>query len=141
MTILRKRGLCLQDDRKETLCQYRLNNAEETYIVANDCFCGKHYKDCINRSYYAVFYALKAVLALEGVDFKSHKDVVAYFNLHYVASELLSRDFGRKIAKLQQIREKSDYDDFYIASMEEAEQQLENARKVIDGVKEYLKRA
>lgn len=37
-------------------------------------------KDAINRSYYAVFYVLKAVLAIEEKDFKRHKDVVAYFN-------------------------------------------------------------
>ncbi|MFI3211902.1 MAG: HEPN domain-containing protein [Eubacteriales bacterium] len=128
----------MQDERKKTLCQYRLNNAEETYTVAQDCFKGMHFKDCVNRSYYAVFYALKAVLALEGVDFKRHKDVVAYFNRHYVAADVFKRDYGRKIAKLQQIREKSDYDDFYITSSEEAEMQLENTREIIDAITIYL---
>lgn len=139
MIILKRRELYLQDERKTILCQYRLNNAEETYTVARDCFRGMHYKDCVNRSYYAVFYALKAVLALEGVDFKRHKDVVAYFNQHYVAADIFKRDYGRKIAKLQQIREKSDYDDFYITSSEEAEKQLENTREIIDAIKIYLK--
>ncbi|MGN0267892.1 MAG: HEPN domain-containing protein [Lachnospiraceae bacterium] len=36
----------------------------------------------MNRCYYAAFYAVKAVLALESVDFRRHKDVIAYFNQH-----------------------------------------------------------
>ncbi len=128
----------MQDERKEILSKYRMDNAEETYLVASECCQGKHYKDSINRSYYAVFYAIKAVLALQGVDFKRHKDVVAYFNQHYIAAELLSKDYGRKISKLQQIREKSDYDDFYIASCDEAIEQLGNAREIIDSIKRYI---
>lgn len=63
------------------------------------------FKDTINRSYYAAFYAVKAVLAIEGVDFKRHKDVVAYFNQHYVANEIFTKALGRLLARLQKKRE------------------------------------
>lgn len=52
-------------------------------------------KDSINRSYYSVFYAVKSVLAVEGVDFKRHKDAIGYFNQHYVATEIFPRELGR----------------------------------------------
>ena len=97
-------------------------------------------KDAINRSYYAVFYALKAVLALEEKDFKRHKDVVAYFNKMYVATEKFPREFGRMIAKLQQLREKSDYDDFFIASKEEAQKQFDNAESIVAAIIEYMRK-
>ena len=64
---------------------YRIKSALESLEVTRVCIDGKHYKDAINRSYYASFYAIKAVLALEGTDFKRHKDVVAYFNKNFVA--------------------------------------------------------
>jgi len=96
------------------------------------------YKDSINRSYYAAFYAVKAVLALSTVDFKRYKDVMGYFNKEYVAKEIFPREIGRKLGTLQKVREKSDYDDFYIASKEKAEEQYETAELVIDVVKEYL---
>ena len=95
-------------------------------------------KDSINRSYYAAFYAIKAVLALDEVDFKRHKDVVAYFNKEYVAKEKFSRELGRMIAKLQQLREKSDYDDFFLASVEQAEQQLLSSKKIIEDVENFI---
>lgn len=96
------------------------------------------YRDAINRSYYAAFYAIKALLALEEVDFKRHKDVVAYFNRTYAVTEKVPREIGRKLAHLQQKREKSDYDDFYIASKEETMEQIENTKSVILAVKDYL---
>ena len=68
------------NDKKEDLCIYRIRNAVETLGVAVLCLESQHYKDSINRSYYAAFYAIKAVLALEEIDFKRHKDAVAYFN-------------------------------------------------------------
>lgn len=44
------------------LCVYRMNNAKETLETAKLCMDHKRYKDTINRSYYAAFYAVKAVL-------------------------------------------------------------------------------
>lgn len=75
---------------------------------------------------------------LEEVDFKRHKDVVAYFNRTYAATEKIPREIGRKLARLQQKREKSDYDDFYIASKEETLEQIENTKSVILAVKDCL---
>lgn len=126
------------DNKKWDLSQYRLNTAEETLVVAQECLGNNHYKDAINRSYYAAFYAARAVLAIEGVDFKRHKDVVAHFNKEYVATGKVSRDLGRLLARLQQKREQSDYDDFFIASREEAEKQLKNAISIVAGIKQYL---
>ena len=119
------------DERQKNLSQYRLQEAEDSLKAARYCLQENLYKDCINRSYYAAFYGVKAVLALGTVDFKRHKDVVAYFNQHYVASSIFSREIGRRLATLKQLREKSDYDDFYIASREQAERQLDSAGVII----------
>lgn len=127
------------DNKSVDLSNYRLNTAEETLVVAQECYSNNHYKDAINRAYYAAFYAVRAVLAIEGVDFKRHKDVVAHFNKEYVATGKVPRELGRFLARLQQKREQSDYDDFFIASREEAERQLENAISIVDGIRQYLK--
>ncbi len=125
-------------DRQKELSNYRIQQAEESLIIAKICLENGINKDSINRSYYSVFYAIKAVLALGTVDFKRHKDVIAYFNKEFVASEKFPKLLGRKIGNLKQIREEADYDDFYIASKEEAEEQIKTAELVIQEVKEYL---
>lgn len=119
-------------DKKEELCLYRMKRAKETLQVAMECYDNKHYMDAMNRSYYAAFYAVKAVLALEETDFKRHKDVIAYFNKIYVASGKIERDLGRNLGRLQQKREKSDYDDFYVVSAEEAKEQVCFVTKLLE---------
>ena len=75
----------------------------------------------------------------EGIDFKRHKDVVAHFNKNYVATDIFDKKLGRMLANLQQTRETSDYDDFFIASKEDAEIQCKNAESIIEAVKGYLR--
>jgi uncharacterized protein (UPF0332 family) len=115
-----------------------MSQAEETMKSAELCVQNHFFKDAINRAYYAAFYGVKAVLALADTDFKRHKDVVAYFNREYVASEIFPKEIGRLLARLQKKRETSDYDDFYIASAEEAKEQMAAAEKIIKAIKLYL---
>ena len=123
------------DERQKDLSNYRITEADDSLKVAAHCLKEGLYKDSINRSYYAAFYAVKAVLALSTVDFKRHKDVMGYFN-----KEVFPREIGRKLGTLQRVREKSDYDDFYIASKEKATEQFQTAELVIDEAKKYLEK-
>lgn len=100
------------DNRQVDLSKYRIQEAKDTLQVADNCLRDGFYKDAINRSYYSAFYSIKAVLTLGIVDFKRHKDVVAYFNKEYVATGIFAREVGRRLAAWKQLREKSDYDDF-----------------------------
>lgn len=127
------------DHRQEELSRYRIQEAKNSLKVAEHCLKEDLYKDSINRSYYAAFYAIKAVLALGTIDFKRHKDVVAYFNKEYVATNVFPRELGKRLGMLKQLREKSDYDDFYIASRDQAEGQYHTAKYTIEKVEEYLK--
>lgn len=126
------------DNRQIDLANYRIQEAKNTLQVAKNCLKDCFYKDAINRSYYAAFYAIQAVLALGTIDFKRHKDVVAYFNKEYVAANKFSKELWHRLATLKQLREKSDYDDFYIASREKATEQVETATIILEDVKNYL---
>ena len=123
----------------EGFSKYRLNKAKETLETARMIFNeGKDFTSANNRAYYAIFYAIRAVLAIEEVDFKRHKDVLAYFNKEYVNKEKFPKKIGRKISHAQRIREDSDYDDDYEPSFEKTEQQINTAQELIDLVEEYI---
>lgn len=130
--------MLLVENKAIDLSIYRMQNAKDTLNAASVCLEQKLYKDTINRCYYAAFYAVKAVLALEEVDFKRHKDAVAYFNKTYVATEIFSKEIGRKLGRLKQERESSDYDDFYMASASDALEQFETAKMIVVAVESYL---
>ena len=120
------------------LVAHRLQIAEEDLETAKILMeCGK-YRGANNRAYYAVFHAIDAALSMEPVAFKKHKDVIAYFNKNYVNKDVFSRDMGRKISKLEIIRHKSDYDDFYIASKLDTVNQVTIAKEIIGEIKTYL---
>ncbi len=117
---------------------YKIERAKDELDTAKIVLEAQKYKAANNRAYYACFHAITAVLALEPIAFKKHKDTLAYFNKNYVRTEIFPREMGRKISKLEIIRHKSDYDDFYIASKEEAAEQVTTAETLIDTIERYV---
>lgn len=129
----------MDNETTQDFAKYRLSRAKETLntaiIILDEI---KDYTSANNRAYYAMFYAIRAVLALEQIDFKKHKDVMAYFNKNYVNTEIFPKKIGRKIAQAQRVREDSDYDDEYRPSYEKTRQQLDTAKELIELVEKYI---
>lgn len=113
------------------VARYKIEQAKDDLDSAEILLQAGKYKAANNRAYYASFHAVDAVLALEPAAFKKHKDTLSYFNKNYVHAGKFPRDIGRKISRLEVIRHKSDYDDFYIASKEEALEQISVAGEVL----------
>ncbi len=118
--------------------QYRLERAKQDLSDAEFSYKARRYLNANNRAYYAIFHAIKAVLALERIDFKKHKDVLAYFNQHYIKTEKFPRKISKKISQANKVREDSDYDDEFIPSDDETRIQIDTARELITLVEEYL---
>lgn len=120
------------------LAQYKLERAREELDTAQLLLNNQKLKAANNRAYYSIYYSLTAVLCLEPIAFKKHKDTIAYFNKNYVHTEKFSRDIGRAIAKAAKVRHASDYDEFYIAGREETEKQIQTASDLITAVEDYI---
>ena len=122
------------------LSRARLALAKERITFAGEIFQLGDYKTVANRSYYAVFSAMRAVLALDGFDSGKHSGVIAEFRRRYLKTGLLRRELSYTIDSLVEIRQGSDYDDFYVISKEEVAEQLEKAKIFVQSVEEYLMR-
>ena len=122
----------------EDVAKYKWEQAMDDLETAEIVLEAGKYKAANNRAYYSCFHAIDAVLAIEPIAFKKHKDTLAYFNKNYVNKEIFPREIGRKISRLEVIRHKSDYDTFYIASKEDALEQIGVAKEIIELVKNYL---
>ena len=55
------------------------------------------YRLAVNRSYYAVFHALRAVTALDHFDSGKHSGIIAYFNQHYVKAGIFDKEISKMI--------------------------------------------
>lgn len=122
----------------DELSSYRLNMSEEKLRSARILLDAGQYKDSIGRSYYAIFSALRAVLAKDKVDFSKHAGVISYFQKEYLKTELFDKKYSKYILSAFQIRNNCDYDDFFIVSKEEAIEQYEHAYELYEAVKKFL---
>lgn len=117
---------------------YRLDRAKQEQATAELLYKENKLLAANNRAYYSIFYAIRAVLAMEKIDFKRHKDVLAYFNKNFIKTEIFPRQIGRKIVLASKVREDSDYDEEYEPSSETTALQIETAKELIELVEKYL---
>ena len=128
----------MHDEKRVILAEYRLARAEECMseaeiLLNNGCFNGS-----ATRSYYAIFNSLRAVLALEGVDFKKHSAVISHFQKEYVKTGVFSNEISDYVKAAFTTRNDSDYTDYYIIPKGDAEKQIDGAKRVIEAVRDYL---
>ena len=133
----------MQPDEKGTqkdLIFYRIETAQSDIKAAEILLNAKEFRGANNRAYYGIYHAISAIHALDGNAYKRHKDALANFNKNYIKTEIFPRKLGRKIVEAEEIRHASDYDDFYIASREEAERQITVAEEFINLVEKYCEK-
>lgn len=122
----------------DDLIQYRLASAGEKLISAKLLLDAGLYKDSIGRSYYAIFSAIRAVLAIRQVDFSKHAGVIAYFQKEFIKTEIFDKKYSKYLQQAFQIRNSCDYDDFFIVSRQDAEGQYDRAAEFLTVIKEYI---
>ena len=120
------------------LAQYRMERASEMLEASEGNLQIQQYKTSLNRSYYAIFHAMRAANILKGFDSSKHSGVIAFFNKEYLKSGILDRNLSIIIKSSSFLREKSDYDDFFIASKSDAESQLEKAKYFVAEVRKLV---
>ena len=84
--------------------------ANEKLAAANRELSGGFYGEAASRAYYAVFHALSAVLATQGLSFSSHSQTLGGFNKHFVKTEIFPIGTTRKLQRLFEDRQIADYD-------------------------------
>lgn len=120
------------------LVLHRLGQSKEDLNTSKLLYKEQIYKAANNRAYYAIFHAIRSILALEPIDFKRHKDVIAYFNKNYVNEGKFPKSMGRRIARANQVREDSDYDDAFVVNPDNTLIQIQTAEDLIELVEEYI---
>ena len=120
------------------LSKHRLQQAKDDLKASEILYKENLYKSANNRAYYSIFHSIKAVLALEPIDFKRHKDVIAYFNKNYVSNEIFPKKMGRKISIASRMREDSDYEDEFVVEADDTKEQIETARELLVLVETYI---
>ena len=122
---------------KISIAKYRLERAHDLLNTA-DKLIEDDILTSANRLYYAVFNTIRSVLALEGVDYKKHSGVIAYFRESYLKTNVFDRKYSALIGKTEYIRNKSDYEDFFVISKSDVTAYLVEAKEFLAEVDQYI---
>ena len=125
-------------EEKKALSDLRFEHAQECLSAAKSLLATENYKSAANRSYYAIFHAMRAVLAFDGIDMKHHSGIISEFRRLYIKTGELEIKLSEIISLLFDIRTESDYDDFFVISKVEVAEQVENAEYFLNRIREYL---
>jgi len=79
---------------KKALARYRLEQAGESLDEATFLLSGeKSPRSIINRVYYAMFYAILALLIYEPYSSSKHSGVLGYFNRRFIKQGVFDREY------------------------------------------------
>lgn len=125
-------------DYQIELMNYRLKMAQDKLHSAKILLDAGEYKDSIGRSYYAMFSGIRAILALDKIDFSKHAGVIAYFQKEYIKTGKIPKEYSKYISNAFQIRNNCDYADFFLVSKEDAEEQYERGIEFVGMIENFL---
>ena len=94
------------------LVLYRLTRARETLEDARLLANAGRWNACVNRLYYACFYAISALLVRDSLSSSKHAGVRGFFNRHYVKTGKVPKELARIYNDLFERRQEGDYIDF-----------------------------
>lgn len=77
-------------------------------------------------------------IAREGVDYSKHAGVISYFQKEYIKTGQFDKKYLKYLSQAFQVRNNTDYSDFFIVSQSDAKEQYEKAEEFLDAIENYL---
>ena len=104
----------------QALVNNRLEQADESLVAARTLLDKKLIRPSLNRAYYAMFYAVLALLARGKQETSKHSGVIALFDRDFVKKGIFKKNFSRWLHDALDLRQRSDYAADYQATRDEA---------------------
>lgn len=126
---------------KETLFIYRLRQADETLQDIDNLIASRSSsRSIVNRSYYAMFYAVLALFIKLDITHKSskHSGIIAIFDKEIIHNGLIEVSFSRILHQTFVARQKLDYKDIIELSQDDAIRLAGKAREFVEAIKKLI---
>ena len=126
-------------DEMKKLIKEEITIAEKRLKAAKLLLKANMLEDAINRIYYSLYYAAKAMLNSIGYDVKT-SCLISEFTLRLVKEGLVSKKYGKILRNAFEKRESSDYSIGAIFEKEEVENLLNDAKEFLKRAKIFVKK-
>jgi uncharacterized protein (UPF0332 family) len=125
---------------KQALIGYRMQRARETLQDAHLLFeQGGSTESVVNRAYYAMLYAVLALLTLEGKGAAKHGGVIALFDLLFIKTGKIASELSKAIHKAFDLRQVGDYREMIVLDGEQTHEILQSADRFVATLDQYLR--
>ena len=115
-----------------------LERAGQSIRAARELVAGGYYDFAASRAYYAAFYAATAALLGEGVDLSKHSGVIASVHQRFVKTGKLSKEHGKELNWLFELRNVGDYGGSVRVSQQNAERAIEIAERFLQAIRSLV---
>ena len=126
------------EDSKAAVVRYWWDKAHESLQAAHRELAAEAYTFTINRAYYALFYAVSALLLEEGRRFSKHSGVRAAFNRDLIKPGRLSRKHGELYNQLFRDRQEGDYIEFIAFDASYVQEKIEACEEFLVALRPLL---
>lgn len=126
----------------DTILGYRIGQMEETLAESVKMLeAGFSPRSIVNRSYYAMFYAVLALFIHSNTPYKTskHSGVIGIFNKEFVHTGKIEARFAKMLYDLFDERMELDYRDFAEVSEEDSQNAVSSAREFVAAIKLFMK--
>jgi uncharacterized protein (UPF0332 family) len=128
----------IEDNDRDALVRYRLNQAIETIELANFLVQNGKLVIAVNRIYYGMYYALTALALKNSYETSKHSQLIGWFNKEYISTKKTDPQFGKILRNAFQNRTKGDYDAFVNFDSVEVENMLSEMSFFIDEIERII---
>jgi uncharacterized protein len=104
-------------------------------------FENESYSSAVNRIYYALFYAVTALLLTRDMSSAKHSGMRSLFNENFVKPGTVRLETGKFFSLMFDFRQKGDYGDFVVFDAETVKGWLERADAFMDEIEKLVDRA
>ena len=121
----------LNDEERTIMVEFEMDKAHrliDQFPILQDA---KLWDTLANRVYYSVFHAVTALLIQNGLHAQSHKGVAILFSKHFIKEGLIDEEYGNFFARLETMREKSDYTCLFETTEEEVMPMIPKAKELV----------
>jgi uncharacterized protein (UPF0332 family) len=128
----------MSEERLRELITLRMEQAAETLREAEILLAEHAGRGAVNRAYYAMFYAVLAVLATKGLGSSKHTGTISLFDREFVKPGDLPKELSRSLHLAFEHRQQADYGELTELDELAPARGIEEARVFIQRVREYL---
>jgi uncharacterized protein (UPF0332 family) len=117
---------------------HRIETAYKTLEAARLLSENGFWNSAVNRLYYALFYAVNALLVSNEIYSQSHSGMKSQFSLHFIKTGKMDKKFGKLLAQLYDWRQKGDYENLFDYNSESVESLFEPVEEMIAEIEKEI---